>query len=167
MDADSNTRLKDSVAGGDDATAGVDDGAVERVGHGSDHGGSGATRQLRVRVKGDDVLHAGQDGDVAGLDGESVEFSAQIFVEVEKLAALALPAHPDTLARVENTMAVEQKERSAFGRCGVAKVEVVDEGDGEIDERIGVVFKGLSCGVGQIGQKREVEIGIRVREESH
>src|SRR6185312_10692618 len=77
MDADADARLKDSVAGGDDAADGVDDGAVERVGHGADHRGGRSAGQLRVGVESDDVLHAGKDGDVAGLDGEGVEFAAE------------------------------------------------------------------------------------------
>src|SRR6185437_1715632 len=157
----------DAVAGGDDAADGVDNGAVERVGHGADHRGGRSAGQLRVGVESDDVLHPGKDGDVPGLDGERVEFSAEIFVEIEKLAPLALPTHPDALARIEDAMAVEQEERSAFGRGRIAEVEVVDEGDGEIDERVGVVFAGLGNGVRQIRKQREVEIGVRVGEESH
>src|SRR5690348_16054142 len=110
VDADADAGLEDSVSGGDDAAFGINDSAVERMRHCADHGGGGAARQLRVRVEGDDVAHARKGGEIAGLDGKGVEFSAQIFVEVEQLATLALPAHPDALARVEDAMAMEEEE---------------------------------------------------------
>ena len=58
VDADADARLQDAVAFGDDAAFGVDDGAIERVHHGADHGVGGAAGELGVGVEGDDVAHS-------------------------------------------------------------------------------------------------------------
>jgi hypothetical protein len=59
------------------------------------------------------------------------------FVEVEEFAALTLPAHPDTLASVEDAMAMEEEEGSA-ALAGVFVVEVDDALGGEEGQRVGV-----------------------------
>jgi hypothetical protein len=41
----------------------------------------------------------------------------QIFVEIEQLAAFALPAHPDALAGVEDAMAMQEEEGSVVAVC--------------------------------------------------
>src|ERR1700751_2211041 len=166
MHAHSDARLQDSVSGSHNATARIDNSAVQRVGHRADHGGGGSARELRVRVEGDDVVNARECVEIAGFYREGIEIAAQILVEVEKLATLSLPSHPDTLPRVENAMAMEQQEGAMSGRSGVAEVKVVGEAYSEIDEGIGVVFAGATDGVGQIGEQCKVQIGILICQKS-
>ena len=49
----------------------------------------------------------------------------------------------------------------------VAQLEVVDEADGQIDQRVGVVFARTREGVRQIGKQGEVQVGVGVGEEAH
>ncbi len=53
--------------------------------------------KLRVRVQGDDVADVGKDVERASFYGEAVLLVQEKFIEVEELAAFALPAHPGRL----------------------------------------------------------------------
>ena len=54
--------------------------------------------------------------DRASLDGECIEVAREKLVQVEELAALALPAHPHALPRVVNTVTMQQKKNAITGR---------------------------------------------------
>ena len=136
-DADTDAGLQDAVAEGDDAELRIDDGLVERVGHGADHAGGGAAGELRVGVEGDDEADGVEDFGGAALSGEAVVVAEDELVEVEELAALALPAHPRALAGVEGAVAMEE-EKGTAALAGVLAVEVVGEGEGEGDEGVAV-----------------------------
>ena len=71
-----------------------------------------SARKLGVGVERDDETDLRENGKIADLDREAVVLSAQKFVQVEQLAALAFPAHPSLLARVVDAVAVQQKKRS-------------------------------------------------------
>ena len=124
-DADADAWLEDAVSLGDDARAGVDDRLIERVRHGADHAGGGAARKLGVGVERDDVADMLQGVEWAGLQGEAVVLVQQEFVEVEELAALALPSHPDALAGVEDAMAMQEEEGSSLC-AGILGVQMFD-----------------------------------------
>ena len=48
--------------------------------------------------------------EVANLDRKAIEVASDQPVEIEQLAALALPSHPDALARVEDAVPMEERE---------------------------------------------------------
>ena len=80
---------------------------------GADHARGRAAGKLRVGVEREDVTDLRKDVEPAGLDGEGVVLADQELVEIEELAAFALPAHPHALAHVEDAMAVEKEKASA------------------------------------------------------
>jgi hypothetical protein len=163
LHADADPRLQDAVAMRDDATLGVDDGAVERMRHGADHRCGGAARQLRVGVEGDDVANVAYFAYATCLDRERVECTFEKLVQVEQLAALALPAHPYALACVEGAQTVEECEAAA-ALPAVTIVQLVDEIDGQLDQWVVVVLTRLGDRIRKIGDEREVQVGVLVGE---
>jgi hypothetical protein len=85
------------------------------VRHGADKSSCRIARQQRIGVQRDDVLHFGQQRGVAdderkAIPGSTAPAAAQQRVQVRKLAALALVAHPDPFPRVPAPRAMEQVE---------------------------------------------------------
>ena len=113
----------------------IDDRLVQRMRHRADHAIGRSARQFRVRVQRDHETNLRQDREVADLHREAVVFIAQQLVQVHQLAALALPTHPHSFARVVNPMAMEQKKRSR-GLAGVFFVEFAHQLRAVIDQRI-------------------------------
>ena len=130
---------------------------VKRVRHRADHAVRGVARQFGVGVKGDDEANFRQHGKIADLYREAVVLVAQQLVEVHQLAALALPTHPDSFARVVDAVAVQQHEQ-ALALAAMLFVQVADEFGAEFDQRI--VFLRRFLRVGQVGDQREVDVGI-------
>ena len=124
--ADADAWLQDAVPFDDRPCCRVDHGAVERVRNRADEAPSGIARQLGIRVEHDHVARAPQRVDVAHLHREAVADTAQQLVQIEQLAALALPSNPSLLARVVGAESVQQIERRvAVGP--VALVQFLDE----------------------------------------
>src|SRR6185312_595528 len=158
--------LENSISFADDAKFGVDDGAVERMRNCTNKSGGCARRKLRIRVERDNVTHGAQRIEIADLDGEGIEAALQIFVQVEELAALALPSHPNPLARVEDAMAMKKK-KGAVLRIMVASIELSNEAARQINERVRIIFMRPCNRVRQIRKQCEVEIAVGIREESN
>ena len=127
-----------------------------------------APRGSRVsEIKRDDVAHAGrrhrrcpsgeQDGRAGG--------AAKQGVELVKLAAFALPAHPYALRSVPATFPMEQQEAGAAAwGLAVTGVQAVDAGDG--GGQHGLVAGGaLARSIQPVREQREAQIAIGVREE--
>ena len=76
----------------------------------TDHAPGGATGELGIGIKCDDESDLRQDGEIADFDGKAVVLATKQLIEIHELAALPLPAHPNTLARVIQTVAMEQQE---------------------------------------------------------
>ena len=86
----------------------------------------GAGRKDRVRVDRDDGGRADQAFRVARMHREGRAVSAgEEIVELRQLAALALPASPESIGRVTGPSAVEEHEGPV---AGVAVVQTVDAG---------------------------------------
>ena len=77
---------------------------------------------------------------MTGLNRECVVFTNEEFIQIEKLATLSFPAHPHTLPHVEDAMAMEQQEGTAFSR-GVPGIEFIDELDGKFDKRVSFILE--------------------------
>ena len=77
--------------------------------------GRRAARKLRIGVEREDVADLRKHVEAAGLDGEGVVLAHEKLVQVEQLAALSLPAHPNALAHVEDAMAVKEQETAGLG----------------------------------------------------
>src|SRR5580698_7657456 len=130
---------------------------------GADHASSGSARKLGVGVEGDDVTGIGESLHWASLDGEAIELAQEKLVQVQKLATLSFPAHPDSLSRVEEAVAMKKKERTALG-VGVLLVEAVDVMHHQLDEGIAVFVERTRGCIGQIGEKTEVDVLVLVGE---
>ena len=131
--------------------------------HGADHGVGRAPRQLGIRIQRDDVLCVGKRAQVSGLDREGIELTLEQLVQIEQLAPFPLPAHPHSLARIENAMPVQQEERSR-SRFRVALVQFVGQLNRQLDQRISIVLPRPRHRVRQIGKQAKVDVGVLVRQ---
>src|SRR5258705_13916703 len=102
------------------------DRALQRVGDGPHQLPSAVARQLRVRVESDHIFYSAQLALVAGNRGKPIISSQQQIIQVQKLAAFALPAHPYFFAGVETAIAVKQ-EKCAFPLDRVSAVQLLDQ----------------------------------------
>src|SRR5271170_4576928 len=91
----------------------------------ANHPRRGAARKLCIGIQSDDVSNAPQNLDRSCFDRKAIELMKQEFVQIEQLSPLPLPAHPDTLACIEDAMAMQEDERSAL--CGwILRIQRVD-----------------------------------------
>ena len=153
--------LQDAVAGDHAALFFVVDRLVERVGH--------YPRQLPRRVPGHagigveryHVLYVLQALHVSGDKAEAVQPPApQQRVKVRQLAALALVAHPHLFPRVPAAGAVEEIENIILMRA-VFQVEALHALPGLRQQR-GVAGQGLGRRVAEVGQQRELHVGVDI-----
>jgi len=87
--------LQNAVTFGDDPARGVEHRTVQRMGHRADKLPGGLTRQLGVRVEGDDILDGRQDRNLPhDLREARARTAAQEGVEFHELSALAFVSHP-------------------------------------------------------------------------
>ena len=159
-------RLEDAVALHDATGALVEHGAVQRVRHRADECRRGVAGQHSIRVQRDDVADAGKPLGLPLDDRKcSLLGAQQVAVELHELAALALPAHPDSVGLIQAPRTVEQVERRArlLALGGVRRVERAHAVDGRGDDR---VVTGLHLGgrVEKVAEEREADLRIAVRE---
>src|SRR6266849_507547 len=74
LDAYSDARLQDSVAGHDDVSVRIDDCLVQRMRQGACHAMRRSSRQFRIRVECDHKTNARKNRKVSHLDRETVAF---------------------------------------------------------------------------------------------
>src|SRR6201999_2258057 len=91
--------------------------------------------QLRVGIQGQNETDIGQQRQISNLDGEAVVLALDEAVEVEQLAALTLPAHPDAFARIVDAMAVVES-KGAEAVAGIFLVQLIDQPRTKVDQRI-------------------------------
>ena len=89
----------------------------------------------------------------------SVGFTAQQFVEVEQLPALAFPAHPGVFHLIENTVAVEMIKRPGAG-VAVFAIQVFDQTGAQRDVVIFVVE--ALAGIRRIGEQGKKQMGVAI-----
>ena len=155
--------LEDPVPLDDAAETDVEARAVQGVSADPDQLLGGVPGQARVGIEGEAVAHAAEDLDVADLHGEArVRGPAQDGVELLELSPLALPPHPDVLARVPLPHAVEQVEpvRASLAEAGV---QGLDAGPRRFQDRL-VLRHLLRGGVDEVAQDREVDAGVEIAE---
>jgi hypothetical protein len=116
-----------------------------------------------VPVMRDDVTDALQSLQRSCLYRKGVVSMEQKIVEVEQLAALSLPSHPDALAGIENSMTMEEEERAAF-LIAVFGVQVIHALHCKSGQGIGIFVQRPRLFVGKIGQESEVNVRILIRE---
>ena len=139
----------------------IDDRLIQRMRNGAGQPRCRAVRKLRVGIEGENVADRAQHFDAPGLDRECIEFSGQQFVQVEQLAALAFPAHPHSLAHVEDAMAMQEEERAVAGRI-VARIQIVDEPHRQVHERVRIVLARLAHRVGRSVSSAKCRLGSRL-----
>ena len=131
-------RLQDAVAAHHASPFGVVLGAIERMGHGADECGRGAGRQDRVGIERHDIADAAQPREIAFGHGEcGVAGAADVGVELDELAPLPLPPHPNAVGGVPSPGAVQEIE----GRVAAAVVQRADAVERRADDRV-VVLRG-------------------------
>ena len=85
----------------------------------------GAARQFGVRIQREDEAHSGKQAQITDLHRKAIVVTLDEPIEVEQLAALALPSHPDAFTRIKDAMAVKKRE-AAKTVGGIFLVESVD-----------------------------------------
>jgi hypothetical protein len=123
-------------------------------------------RQHRVRVERDDEPDIAQGSRIPNNARERVPgAAAQILIELGELAALAFPAHPHALAPIPAARPVKEIEGRRFATC----VLVIQRGNalGRHVQNRGVVRHRLARGIEEVGEQRELQMRITVREELH
>src|SRR5436190_11845384 len=106
MDADPDSRLKNSIARNHDVLPRINYRPVQRMRQSSDQTMSRAPRQFGVCVESDHKAHFRQHGKIANLDRKAVALAGKQLVKVHQLAAFALPSHPYFFAGIVDAMAV-------------------------------------------------------------
>ena len=156
--------LENPISLDDAALARLEAGPVQRVGEGADQSRCGAAGKLGVGVERDH--EADRRGHVETLDHERrVGRAAEQAIELVQLAALALPAHPATLALAPETPAVEKIE-AGLAVAGGGAVAPVELGDARACRgQQGLVVGGvLLRAVRPVGQQREAQRAVVVGE---
>ena len=171
--ADLDARLQDRVALDDPVRGRIELGAVERVGERPGQLLRRVARQIGVGVEHDDETDRGEKLAVAdvqlelptghvGLPALGSRGAQDEPVELDQLAAFALPSHPAPFARIPASPSMQQLERaSAVG--AVSPVERGDAVDGAADQLV-IRRQVLTIRVDQIGHQRELQLGIAVGE---
>ena len=163
---DAHPRLQDRVALRDSLRDGVETRAVQRVRDDADERPRGVSRKARVGVERDAVAHAWQNRQVAHLRGERrLAIASQQAIELFDFSALALPAHPDALARVPAAFTMEQEEpiRVPAAEPAIQLQDAVARG--RQDRLVAVALGRLR--VAKIAQDGEVNAGVEVAVGQH
>ena len=87
----------------------------------------------------------------------------QQLVQVEQLAALALPAHPHALTRVEDAVTMQQKEAPPAGHrypCAVLAFSLFDEPNRQLHQRI--AYRSAAAATPNPADRSASEVKIRV-----
>ncbi|MNS55652.1 hypothetical protein D3C72_884900 [compost metagenome] len=105
-------RLEDRIATSDPLQRGVEPGPVQRMRDLADQPQCGVSRQARVRVQRNDIADVRRyvRRYAAHRHMARVGGTPQQAVQLVQLAALALPPHPDALARIEDAAPMKQEE---------------------------------------------------------
>jgi len=72
----------------------------------------GIARKFGVRVQGNYIANAGENRKVADFYWKTIKLPAQQFIEIEQLAALAFPSHPQFLPWIVDTVPMKQEKRT-------------------------------------------------------
>ena len=111
-----------------------------------------AARKLRVGIQRQHIADLGSCASRPALTETGRRRGAAV-VQIQKLAAFALPAHPGALARIVRRDAGETEETSVrFGGI-LLGIEIVDEANSQIDAAV-LVSGGLASRIRQIGEQR-------------
>ena len=158
-------RLHDAVAARHPAGGLVEPRAVEGMRHRPDQRNGRVARQHGVGVESDDEANGVQPAELALRDREGLAAAAEHpGVEVGELAALALPAHPAVVDRVEPAWAHEEVEgrrrRVALAVRGVERLHALDSRRDDL----GVAGHRLLIGVEEVAEQGEPDLRIGVRE---
>ncbi len=144
----------------------VEAGEIERMGDRSDQLARRLAGQARVGVERDHVSDARGRRSRARIRRQErgVGGPAQEVVQLAQLAAFALPAHPDALARVPFPAAVKNPEAvaaSASIRRAVPRVEPRDRGARPLEKR-GIPGERFGGRIAPIREEREAQLGVGI-----
>src|SRR6185369_4447116 len=112
LHADSHSRLKNAISGNYDIFLRINHRLIQRMGHGPNHSLRGIARKFGVRVQGNYIANAGENRKVADFYWKTIKLPAQQFIEIEQLAALAFPSHPQFLPWIVDTVPMKQEKRT-------------------------------------------------------
>ena len=112
MHTHSDSRLKYAISGNHDVLERIDDRLIQRMGDRSHHAVRRAPGQFGIGVERNHEADLGKNREIADLHRKTVVLAAQELIQIEQLAALALPSHPSFFARVVDPVAMEKKERA-------------------------------------------------------
>ncbi len=135
LHADADPRLQNAVSRNYDVVVRIDDGLVQRMSHRAHQPMRRAARQFRIAVERQHKANMREQGEIANLHREAVVLAINQAIEVEQLAALALPAHPDAFARVVDAVPMKKRKRP-LARLGILLIELANQSAAELDQRI-------------------------------
>ena len=108
---DRDPRLQDAIAFGDDPSLRIDDRLIEDVSQRAGELPCGITRQQRVGVERDDVLHVRERRHISHDQGKRISHTTtQQGVEITELSSLSLVAHPRLFLSIPAARTMEQEE---------------------------------------------------------
>src|SRR6185503_13872607 len=137
--------------------------AVQRMRQRTDETASRFERKMRIRIQRDDVPHRPNQVEITVQDDVArVRRSPQHAIEFRKFAALAFPAHPQSLAGIPAPLAMKIEEAI----CTVPRVQVVDALF-RVSENGGILRPRRFTRVPKISQQAEVEVRIAIPQKSH
>src|SRR5579872_5579835 len=125
----------------------------------TDHALGGATGQFGISVESDDETHAAEHCKIHYFYGKTVVLTAQQPRKIHQLTALALPTHPDALARVIHPMAVREQKHSSV-LVSVLLAQLADQVFAESET--GIILARFFARVGKIGEQSKVKIGVTI-----
>jgi hypothetical protein len=162
-DVDANPRLQDSVAFRDAAQTVVEPRTVQRMRQRPDETAPSFEREMRVRIQRNDVPHRLKQLEITVQDEVArVRRSTQHAIEFRKLAALAFPAHPESLAWIPAPLAMKVEKAIRT----VPRVQVVDALF-RVSENGDILRPRWFTRVPKISQQAEVEVGVAIPQKSH
>src|SRR5579862_3470743 len=96
---------------------------MQRVRQRADEPMPGPGGKLRVQIQRDDVPNVVEKMQITRFDREFVVLMEQETIEVQKLAALSLPSHPEPFVLVVFPMPMKMEQSALlFGRVSLVKV---------------------------------------------
>src|ERR1039457_6593375 len=134
---------------------------IERMRYGARQPRGCPARKLCVGIESQDVANVPKHIDTARFDRKCIGFPGKKRVQVEQLAALALPAHPHSLALIEGSMTVEKKKGTIAARA-VFCIQLVDKLDREFYKGMRIAIARHGHGIGKISQQRKVQKWVAI-----
>src|SRR4051794_24216021 len=141
MHADSDSGLENAIPHVHNVQLRVDERSIQRMSDRTDKALGRSAGQLRIGVEREHKADVRQLRKVTSFDREGIVHLAEHLVQIQKLAALSLPAHPSSFTRIVDTVPMK-KVKAPAGLAGVLLVQPLDQIDSKIHPNV-LLARGL------------------------